>query len=313
MSLFTRAVVAVTHNPVTRRLITGTPPGRALASRFVAGDDLDAAIRVARNLADRGLSVSLDLLGEEVRDRPMAEAALAAYQASLDRIQQEGLPANISVKLTQLGLVFDPGFTRDALDVLAERAGERGTTVTIDMEDSRYTQATVDLYASTQARHGNLGVCLQAYLKRTPQDLERLLPLGGHIRLCKGAYLEPPELAFQGRAEVRAAFLRLLEVLMRDERVRPAIATHDDVLIRRTLELAKERTGPFEFQMLYGVREPLQGRLAAAGHDLRIYLPFGSEWYPYLTRRLAERPANLVFFVRALLPGGDSRGIVPRP
>ena len=177
------------------------------------------------------------------------------------------------------------------------------------MEDSRFTQATIDIYAAAQPRHGNLGIALQAYLHRTPEDLERLMPLGGHIRLCKGAYAEPPEIAFQSREEVTAAFLALLEDLMTQEDTRPAIATHDERLIDRAKELARHRSGGFEFQMLYGVRPELQRRLRDDGYDLRIYVPFGSQWYPYLTRRLAERPANLVFFLRSVV-GSDRAGPV---
>lgn len=304
MSLFSKTVVGATHNPLARRLITSTRPGRALAHRFVAGDDLDSAVAVAEKLTAEGFSISFDLLGEEVTDPTTAGAALTGYLGCLDRIRREKLEANISIKLTQLGLVFDPGRAASSLDELAEKAAEAGTTVTIDMEDSRFTRATVDLYADAQARHGNLGICLQAYLRRTDADLERLIPLGGHIRLCKGAYLEPPDVAYQTKGEVRASFGRLLEVLMRAEEVKPAIATHDDLLIDLARRLAEKRSAPFEFQMLYGVRPRLQAELIRQGYPLRVYLPFGSEWYPYLTRRLAERPANLAFFLRAVFGRG---------
>lgn len=247
------------------------------------------------------MTVSLDLLGEVVLDRAMALAATDGYLACLDRIAEEGVEANISVKLSQLGLALDPVLAADSLDRLSARAADQGRTVTIDMEDSRFTSATVDLYASAQERHGNLGVCLQAALRRTPDDLQRLAPLGGHIRLCKGAYLEPPEIAHQSRSEVTAAFARLLEPLMGHEEVVPAIATHDDRLIDLAVRHSRRRSGPWELQMLYGVRPHLQETLVSAGHPLRIYVPYGSQWYAYLTRRLAERPANLVFFLRALV------------
>ncbi len=309
MSWFTRAVLLATHNPVSRRLFTGTRAGRALAHRFVAGDTLDDGIAAARRLAEAGMLTSLDLLGEEVTDRPSALDARDEYREVLDRLAETSLSANISIKLTQLGLAIDEEMARQAVDELAVRAAEVGTTVTIDMEDSRFTAATVEIFADAQARHGNLGIALQAYLHRTPDDLERLIPLGGHIRLCKGAYAEPPEIALQTRAEVTAAFSSLLEILMEAEETRPAIATHDETLIEQTRELARRRRGGFEFQMLYGVRPELQRRLRDEGYDLRIYVPFGSQWYPYLTRRLAERPANLVFFARSLV-GRDRAGSV---
>ena len=301
MSLFGRAVLAATHNPVATKLITGTRPGKALAGRFVAGDTVDQGIEAAKRLVQSGMTVSLDLLGEEVTDVDSARSALMGYRRCLDRIAQEGMAANISVKLTQLGLSLDSAIARDALFELADVAGSHGLTVSVDMEDSRYTAATVDLYCDVQAEHGNLGLCLQAALFRTADDMERVIDFGGHIRLCKGAYVEPPEVAFQTKEEVDAAFARLLEPLMRNERVKPAIATHDDRLIQRTLELARGRTGPYEFQMLYGVRGDRQRALASAGHEIRIYVPYGSQWYPYLTRRLAERPANALFFLRALV------------
>ena len=301
MSLFTRAVMAVTQLDPVEKTVTGSRAGRLLAGRFVAGDTLDDAAAAAVALNKSGLDVSLDLLGEEVADRAGALAATDGYLESLDRIRDEGLSANISVKLTQLGLAIDRSMAVAAVDRLAVAGLGVGTTVTIDMEDSRYTADTVDIYAAAQARHGNLGVCLQAYLRRTPADLERLIPLGGHIRLCKGAYVEEDDIAFQGSDEVDAAFARLLTVLMAAEEVRPAIATHDPRLIELTRRLGEKRSSGFEFQMLYGVRSDEQHRLADKDSDVRVYLPFGSAWYPYLTRRLAERPANAWFFVRALV------------
>lgn len=300
MSLFTRAVVAATSSPPVERLITTTRAGRAVADRFVAGETLDHGVEAAGRLNQRRMTVSLDLLGEEVTDRSGAERAADEYMEALDAIAARSLTANISVKLTQLGLAIDPSLASAAVDRLAKAAAESGTTVTIDMEASAYVADTVDIYADAQSRHGNLGLCLQACLYRTPDDLERLIPLGGHIRLCKGAYVEPPHVALQTNREIDAAFARNLTVLMRAEQVRPAIATHDPMLIKMTLDLARQRRNDFEFQMLYGVRSDEQQRLAAMGHDMRVYVPYGSAWYPYLTRRMAERPANVWFFFRAL-------------
>jgi proline dehydrogenase len=284
-----------------KKVITGTRPGRALASRFVAGDTLEEAVRVASDLNDRGFLVSLDLLGEEVHDAESARAALDEYLECLDRIAGDGLKANISVKLTQLGLSIDKALTTESVAKLAGRAAEIGTTVTIDMEDSRFTSDTVGIFADAQSEFGNLGVALQSYLKRTPSDLESLIPLGGHIRLCKGAYVEPPQVALTVRSAVDAAYASQLELLMSSEEVRPAVATHDLALVDLTRKLAPQRLGYFEFQMLYGVRPGLQQELVDEGHPVRVYLPFGSQWYPYLTRRMAERPANVWFFVRSLI------------
>jgi proline dehydrogenase len=296
-----RSLVAVAESAPVRRLVTGTRAGRALAGRFVAGETLDQAVAVARTLNRAGMLVSLDLLGEEVTDPSACDSALAGYEGCLDRIAAERIAGNISVKLTQLGLAFDPEQAAAGLDRLAARAARLQLTVTVDMEDSRYTAATVELYRVAQHRHGNLGLALQAYLFRTPGDLESVLPARGHLRLCKGAYVEPAHLAFQDKADVDAAFARLLEVLMADGRAKPAIATHDPRLIDLARHLGATRGTPYEFQMLYGVRPGLQRQLVAEGHQLRVYVPYGVAWYPYLVRRLAERPANLGFFLRALV------------
>ena len=302
MSLFSRITVAVTHAPPVVRLVTGTRAGQALASRFVAGESLDDAARVAEELNNQGFLVSLDHLGEEVHDRDSVVKATDEYLECLDRIPADHLDANISIKPTQLGLAIDEDLALESIDRLAERAAEVGTTVTIDMEDSRYTDATVRLYEKAQGAHGNLGLALQAYLRRTPEDLARLMPLGGHIRLCKGAYVEPVDIALTSKAQVEEAFASLLRTLMASPDTKPAVATHDPDLVNLTRELAAHRDGPFEFQMLYGVRPDLQRQLVKEGYPMRIYVPFGSQWYPYLTRRLAERPANAWFFAKALVP-----------
>lgn len=281
-------------------LFTRTRPGRAVARRFVAGETLDEGVAVARRLNEEGFSVSLDMLGEEVHDRVSAMVARDEYLGGLEQIRAEGLDANISIKPTQLGLAIDEGLAADAIVSLGRRAKEVGSTVTIDMEGSRYTEATIRLFETGQAETGNFGIALQAYLFRTPADMERVIPLGGHIRLCKGAYLEPAEVAHQSKTQVDEAFAVEMRRLMSAESTIPAIATHDEHLISLARRLAEERSAPFEFQMLYGVRRDLQHQIVAAGYPLRVYLPFGSQWYPYLTRRMAERPANLWFLARAL-------------
>ncbi|HEX9645163.1 MAG TPA: proline dehydrogenase family protein [Acidimicrobiia bacterium] len=299
-ALFVRVVVAVTSWRAVRWLFTRTRIGRRVALRFVAGEALDDAVRVARGLNDAGMSVSLDHLGEHVTDAASATAARDAYLACLDRIAADGLDANISVKLTQLGLGLDEGLCADNLQALARRAAGLGLTVTIDMEESNHTGATLRLYETVGRVHGNLGVAIQAYLHRTPADLDHIIPLGGHIRLCKGAYDEGVAVALQSRVDIDSAYDRLLGRLMEASETMPAVATHDGARIARALDLAVMRAGPFEFQMLFGVRTRLQQELVEAGHPMRVYLPYGDSWYPYLTRRLAERPANVWFFVRAL-------------
>ena len=284
-------------------MITGTRPGKSLARRFVAGDTLEEAVTAAQSLNAGGFLVSLDLLGEECHDRATAIAARDEYVESLEEIADRGLESNISIKLTQLGLAIDESITIDLLDSLAEAALVAGTTVTIDMEDSKYTDATVRIYEKAQGSHGNLGLALQAYLHRTPADLERLMPLGGHLRLCKGAYVEEADVALTSKHDVDLAFSEQLRTLMGYDGVRPAVATHDQDMVTLTRELARNRVEAFEYQMLYGVRTALQADLIAEGFPVRIYLPFGSQWYPYLTRRLAERPSNAWFFVRSVFGG----------
>ncbi|MGH8928160.1 MAG: proline dehydrogenase family protein [Acidimicrobiia bacterium] len=301
MSAFSQLVVAAAESGPIRKTVTESRAGRSLARRFVAGDTLDDAVRVARSLNQAGMKVSLDLLGEEVSSVTEVGTAVDGYVDCLDAIASESIDGNISIKLTQLGLAFDLEVARAGLDRLAVVASDHGLTVTIDMEDSSYTSATVDLYGAAQKTHGNLGLAIQAYLHRSPQDLATLIPLGGHIRLCKGAYLESSEVALTSRAEVDAAFARLLHVLMASGSTTPAIATHDPRLIDLTRHLARQRSEPFEFQMLYGIRSQAQRELAAAGYPIRVYVPYGSHWYPYLVRRLAERPANLAFFLRAVV------------
>lgn len=304
MNVSGRALLAVTERRFIRRMITETRPGKALSSRFVAGETLAEAVAAAVDLNQKGAPVSLDHLGEHVTDRAQAEAARDDYLACLDAIGAHTIDGNISVKLSQLGMGFDDELASASLNVLAERAAAVGTTVSVDMEESAVTDVTLDIYDEAQHKHGNLGLALQAYLHRTPQDLNRVKALGGHVRLCKGAYAEPAEIAYQSRHEVNEAFDRLTQVLMRDNSVKPAIASHDTDRLDMAASLAAARSGSYEYQMLYGVRTGLQDRMLAAGDPLRIYVPYGVAWYPYLTRRMAERPANLMFFIRALLTRG---------
>ncbi|MDJ0954249.1 MAG: proline dehydrogenase family protein [Acidimicrobiia bacterium] len=301
MNILGRGLLAVTNRSFVRNVITGTRPGRALSTRFVAGETLEQAIAVAKEANAKGATVSLDHLGEHVTDRGQAEAARDDYLACLDAIGEHGLDGNISVKLSQLGMGLDDDLAAVSLDQLAERAAAVGTTVSVDMEESDVTSLTIDIYSAAQKRHGNLGLAVQAYLHRTKQDLDVIMPLGGHVRLCKGAYAEPADIAYQSRDEVNTAFDQLTHLLMGDDGVKPAIASHDTDRLDVAASLVANRSGPYEYQMLYGVRTGLQETMLAAGDPLRIYVPYGVAWYPYLTRRMAERPANISFFMRAAL------------
>ena len=294
-----RGLLAVTDLKPVRRLFTETNAGKAVSHRFVAGETLDDGAAVAKQLNADGFSVSMDHLGEHVDNRAACVDARDAYLACLDRIGADGLDANIAVKPTHLGLGFDAALATDSLAQLAVRATEVGTTVTLDMEESNFTEATITAHEEVQAEAGNLGIAVQSYLYRTDADLDRILPLGGHVRLCKGAYAEPESVAHQSRAKVDESFDRLTQRLMSAADVMPAIATHDSARLDLAKRLAAGRSDPWEIQMLYGVRRDLASELIATGYPVRIYLPYGSAWYPYLTRRMAERPANLAFFLRA--------------
>ena len=299
MNLVGRSVLAVTGRPSAKKLFSESSVGRRFSLRFVAGETIDEAAAATQSLNEMGAQVSLDHLGEHVTDAAAAAAARDDYLKCLDRIHESGLDANISIKLTQLGLGFDDDLAVESLDTLAARAVEAGTTITIDMEESEHVEKTVSSFETVQAQYGNVGIAVQSYLYRTPADLDRIVVCGGHVRLCKGAYAEPAEVAHQDGDRVDAAFDTLTRRLMATPGVLPAIATHDDKRIDLTKELAEHRTRPWEFQMLYGVRRNLQRSLLAEGHPVRVYVPYGTAWYPYLTRRMAERPANVAFFVRA--------------
>jgi len=299
MNVVGRSVLAVTNRSTVRKIFSESSTGRRLSLRFVAGETIDDAAAAARSLNEMGARVSLDHLGEHVTDATDAVAARDDYLKCLDRIHESGLDANISVKLTQLGLGLDDDLAVESLDTLAVRAADAGTTVTVDMEESELVEKTVTAFETVQARHGNIGIAIQSYLYRTPADLDRIVIHGGLVRLCKGAYAEPVEVAHQERDRVDAAFDALTRRLMATPGVTPAIATHDDDRIDLTKRLAEDRARPWEFQMLYGVRRNLQRSLLEEGHPVRVYVPYGTAWYPYLTRRMAERPANVTFFLRA--------------
>lgn len=276
---------------------------RRVVDRFVAGGDLEPAIEAIKSLNNMGIGGILDLLGEGVTDPDGAAAAADEYLASIKRIEETGIDTTVSVKLTQLGLAFDKGACIDHLRRLAAEADAAGTSVEIDMEQSDYVTDTLDVYRLLQSDFPKLRLAVQAYLRRTPVDLEEMADTRPRIRLVKGAYAEPERVALHKKKEIDAQFTFLTDWLFA-KGDHPALATHDGALIDHGLRAAKlSGVGDqdFEIQMLYGIRTDLQSELANKGYRVRTYVPFGSNWYPYLTRRLAERPANVRFFLRALI------------
>ena len=278
--------------------------GRRLASRFVAGLTVEDAVAACRRVNSEGIAVSLDSLGESVGDEAEAHAAAEVYHRVLDAITADGLNANVSLKLTQMGMDIRPELAEEIVARIVEHARRAGSFVRIDMESSAYTEATLAVTERLHARFpGNVGAVLQAYLYRTEKDAERLLEQGIRVRLCKGAYKEPAEVAFPRKAEVDANYVKLMK-RMALSGVFCGIATHDEAIVDEMLRFVQENhisRAAFEFQMLYGVRRDLQRRLARDGFGVRVYVPFGTAWYPYFMRRLAERPANVVFLAKNLL------------
>jgi proline dehydrogenase len=284
---------------------------RKFASRFVAGETIDTAVAAAGELSTRGITASLDLLGESIREAQEAVAARDQYLQMLDRMAAAGVEVNVSVKLTQMGLDIDPELCAANLARILEKARQVGGFVRLDMEGSDYTQRTLDFF-----RHrlldpfgAHCGVVIQAMLRRSAEDIADLIAVKARVRLCKGAYLEPPTVAFPDKADVDRSYVMLMERLLLEGNY-PGIATHDEAIIRHAVSFARRNgiaSERFEFQMLYGVRRDLQDRLRRAGHQMRVYIPFGTQWYPYLMRRLAERPANIAFIlgnvVKESVPG----------
>ena len=300
-----RAWLWASEKPRVERFIVHGKLTRDVVKRFVAGDDLEDAIQAIKDLNSRGVGGILDFLGEGVSDPAGASAAADAYLASIRRIEETGVDTTVSVKLTQLGLAFDKGACIDHLRRLVAEAQAIGTIVEIDMEQSEYVLDTLGVYRILRSDFDGLRIAVQAYLRRTPVDLETMASLRPRVRLVKGAYAEPEDLALQKRNEIDAQYRFLTDWLF-ERGTDPAIATHDDRLIAHA-QRAAERAGlgpdGFEIQMLYGIRRDLQDRLASRGARVRVYVPFGSAWYPYLMRRIAERAANLRFFLRALVGG----------
>lgn len=303
-------LLALSHQRRLRQWAEHSRWGRRLSGRFVAGTTLDEALAAARALNQQGLEVSLDRLGENVQERGAAQQATAEAITVLEAIARAGVRANLSLKLTQLGLDLDRSAAAANLRTVLEVAARLNSFVRVDMEGSAYTEATLALVEQARGEGWPVGTVLQAALHRTPADLERLIAAGVPIRLVKGAYREPRAVAWQRKAAVDGQYRRLMRRLLEvaavaahDARRPPAIATHDVRMIRAATRYARRHGLPreaFEFQMLYGIGREWQRRLVAEGWRVRIYVPFGPAWYPYLMRRLAERPANLLFLLRNL-------------
>jgi proline dehydrogenase len=288
-------------NRTLRSLSERSPMGRRVSGRFVAGTTIESAMTATQTVNDLGMSVSIDNLGENVTNPEEARQSAQLYHQILDAIHDKHLNANVSMKLTHMGLDVDEAMARDLVSGLVAKAASRDSFVRVDMEGSPYTQRTHDFVRELHRRPGHaghVGAVIQSYLRRSKKDTEVLLNERIRIRLCKGAYKEPADIAFQKKSEVDESYVELTKMLLKSG-VYHGIATHDEAIIRQTIEFARaEKIAPdqFEFQMLFGIRRDLQQQLVRDGWRMRVYIPFGTEWYPYFMRRLAERPAN-VFFV----------------
>ncbi|HEU5350791.1 MAG TPA: proline dehydrogenase family protein [Terracidiphilus sp.] len=306
MALLRSAFIALSRNRALRRFAERSRAGTRLSSRFVAGLEVEDALRVAEAVNRQGMHVTLDSLGESVTSAEEAHRAAEIYHRLLDLIAQRKLDSTISVKLTQMGLTLDPALAGEIAEGLAAHAAATGNFLRIDMEDSSLTQATVDMVRRLHARpalRGHIGIVIQAYLYRSQADVEQLIAEGIRIRLCKGAYKEPASAAFPQKSDVDANYIRLSQSLLHSS-IYHGLATHDEAMVNAAIAFTAEHKIPkdhFEFQMLFGVRRDLQRRLVAQGYPVRIYIPFGREWYPYFMRRLAERPANVLFLAKNLL------------
>jgi proline dehydrogenase len=293
-----------------RETVSNFPIAQRVAKRFVAGEQIRDAIAAAKTLNEKGMLVTMDYLGESVTTADEAKAARDEILSVLDCIQESRVKANVSVKLSQLGLKLDPDLALANMRAILKRAQAHQNRIRIDMEESALIDATLALYRQLRHEDGfdNVGVVMQAYLYRTERDVHQLIAEGAWVRLCKGAYAEPPEVAFPDKADTDANYILLMQHLLSQEArqngVYVGVATHDEKMIDATMSYVRSHdigSEEFEFQMLYGIRRELQERIVAQGYQLRIYVPYGMAWYPYFVRRLAERPANLWFFVSNLL------------
>lgn len=299
------ALLYLSNQQQIYRFVRNNRWAKRLAQRFVAGEDLDSAIAAVRALNARGITASLDLLGESVSNEEEARNAGREYLRILDRIHAEKLNGNVSLKLTAMGLDISEDLCVAVTQSVLERAQQYGTFVRIDMEGSAYTERTLRIFEDRlyPSYKEHVGIVLQSYLYRTMDDVQRANQLRCRVRICKGAYQEPATVAYPEKRDVDGNYVRCMHSLMRDGNY-PGIATHDPPIINEAKRFAKERQIPvdrFEFQMLYGVRRDLQERLVREGYRMRVYVPFGTQWYPYLMRRLAERPANLAFITGSVI------------
>jgi proline dehydrogenase len=302
--MFRSVFLAAAGSPRLGRLVSGAPVSKNLAARFVAGDGVEDALRAARTLADDGLTITLDYLGPETVTAEQARAVRDEYVTLLGRLRAAGLAsaAEVSLRLSAVGQRFDDKLTYEYAEAVCAAAAEAGTSVTLDAEDHTTTDSTLEILAALRKVHPATGAALQAYLRRTEGDCRELASAGSRVRLCKGAYAEPESVAFQSALDVDKSFVRCLNILMSGDGY-PMVATHDSRLIAIAEDRARwfdRSADEYEFQMLYGMRAEEQARLAAGGNIVRVYLPYGGQWYGYLLRRLAERPAAAVRFGRAL-------------
>jgi proline dehydrogenase len=303
MPILRSAFIALSHNRPLRHFSEHSKLGNRLNSRFIAGREPVDALRVTETVNRQGIAVTLDSLGESVTSDAEAHRAADVYHKLLESIQERGLNANISVKLTQMGLEQSPALAESIAANLAQHARATNNFVRIDMEDSRLTQITLDIVRRVHARaemRGAVGVVIQAYLYRSQADIEQLVADGIRVRLCKGAYKEPGGVAFPKKSDVDANFIKLSHLLL-ESPIYHGLATHDESIVTAIKAYTKAQNidpARFEFQMLYGVRRDLQRQLVSEGYKVRVYVPFGTEWYPYFMRRLAERPANVLFLAK---------------
>lgn len=308
MPLLRSTFLALSRNRPLRRFSERSGAGRRISSRFVAGQDIESAVEAVRALNTQGIAATLDSLGENISSSDEAFASADVYHRLLDAIAKKRLNANISVKLTQMGMDLGGSLAAEIVSGLIDHAVSIDSFVRVDMEGSQYTEATLDLVRALHARpanRGRVGVVIQAYLRRSAADIATLIAEGIPIRLCKGAYSEPSAVAFADKRDVDANYVRLAESLL-SSGLYHGIATHDAAMITAVKNIIQARAIPrhgFEFQMLYGIRRDLQHSLVAEGYNLRVYVPFGPAWYPYFMRRLAERPANVLFLAKNILKG----------